>query len=154
LYSASGRALNAHVHFHRCVIDGVFAMAEDGQIRFAEAAALTPDDLAAVEQQVRARVLQWFARAGHLDSADARDMAGWGRRWGASRSCVVSPTQKVYEASYFTAATWQRENSIRCRCICGWMASPKREWLHADTIVVLKCVCNDLGASLPIHDED
>ena len=28
------------------------------------------------------------------------------------------------------------------------------EWLHTDTIVVLKCVCNDLGETLPIHDED
>jgi hypothetical protein len=35
--------------------------------RFAEAGALTLEDLAAVRQQVRARVLRWFARAGHLD---------------------------------------------------------------------------------------
>jgi hypothetical protein len=34
------------------------------QLRFAEAAALTPADTAAVQQQVRARVLRWFARAG------------------------------------------------------------------------------------------
>ena len=37
-----GSALNAHVHFHCCVIDGVFAVGEDGQVHFAEAAALTP----------------------------------------------------------------------------------------------------------------
>ena len=30
-----GSALNAHVHFHCCVIDGVLATAEDGPIRFA-----------------------------------------------------------------------------------------------------------------------
>jgi hypothetical protein len=36
------------------VIDGVFASGEDGQVHFAEAAALTPEDLAAVQQQVRA----------------------------------------------------------------------------------------------------
>ena len=71
-----GSALNAHVHFHCCVIDGVFAVGEDGQVHFAEAAALTPEDLAAVRQQVRTRVLRWFARAGPLDPADARDMAG------------------------------------------------------------------------------
>ena len=49
------------VHFHCCVIDGVFTAGEDGQVRFAEAGVLTPEDLAAVQQQVRARVLRWFA---------------------------------------------------------------------------------------------
>jgi hypothetical protein len=29
-----------------------------------------------VQQQVRARVLRWFARAGHLEPTDAREMAG------------------------------------------------------------------------------
>ena len=43
------------------MIDGVFAVGEDGQVHFAEAAALTPEDLAAVQQQVRARVLRWSA---------------------------------------------------------------------------------------------
>jgi predicted transcriptional regulator len=40
------------------VIDGVFATDEDGQVHFAEAGALTPEDLDAVQQQVRARVLR------------------------------------------------------------------------------------------------
>jgi hypothetical protein len=39
------------------VIDGVFAEGEDGQVQFAEAGALTPEDLAAVQQQLRRRVL-------------------------------------------------------------------------------------------------
>jgi Putative transposase len=65
------------VHFHCCVIDGAFATGEDGQVQFAEAVALGAQDLSAVQQQVRARVLRWFARAGHLDPADARDMTGW-----------------------------------------------------------------------------
>jgi hypothetical protein len=84
-----GASLNAHVHFHCCVIDGVFVPREDGQVHFAEAAALTPDDLAAVQQQVRARVLRWFARAGHLDPADARDMAGWHHGGGFSLDAAV-----------------------------------------------------------------
>ena len=46
-------------------------------MRATEAAALTPEDLAAAQQQARPRVLRWFARAGHLEQADARDMAGW-----------------------------------------------------------------------------
>jgi Putative transposase len=84
-----GSALNAHVHFHCCVIDGVFAVGEDGQVHFAEADALTPEDLAAVQQQVRARVLRWFARAGTLDPADARDMAGWHHGGGFSLDASV-----------------------------------------------------------------
>ena len=60
-----GSALNAPVHFHCCVIDGVFAVGEDGQVHFAEAAALTPADIGALQQQVRTRGLRWFARAGH-----------------------------------------------------------------------------------------
>ena len=81
--------LTPHVHFHCCVIDGVFAVGEDGQVHFAEAAALTPEDLAAVQQQVRARVLRWFARAGHLDPADAQDMAGWHHGGGFSLDASV-----------------------------------------------------------------
>ena len=84
-----GSTLNAHVHFHCCVIDGVFAVGEDGQVHFAEAAALTPEDLAAVQQQVRARVLRWFARASTLDPADARDMAGWHHAGGFSLDASV-----------------------------------------------------------------
>jgi hypothetical protein len=82
-------SLNAHVHFHCCVIDGVFVAGEDGQVHFAEAGALTPEELAAVQQQVRARVLCWFARAGHLDPADARDMAGWDHGGGFSLDASV-----------------------------------------------------------------
>jgi hypothetical protein len=37
----------AHVRFHCCVIDGVFAIGEDEQVRFAEAGALTAKDLTA-----------------------------------------------------------------------------------------------------------
>jgi hypothetical protein len=84
-----GASLNAHVHFHCCVIDGVFASGADGQVHFAAAAALTPEDLAALQQQVRARVLRWFARAGPLDPADAQDMAGWHHGGGFSLDAAV-----------------------------------------------------------------
>lgn len=64
------------MHFHCCVIDGVLAEGEE-QIHFVEAAALTPQDVTVLQQQVRARVLRWFARAGPLDQAGALDMANW-----------------------------------------------------------------------------
>ena len=41
-----GAALNAHVHFHCYVTDGVFAVGHDGQVHFDAAGALTPEDLA------------------------------------------------------------------------------------------------------------
>jgi hypothetical protein len=55
----------------------VFVVGADGQGQFAETPAPTPEDLAAGQHQVRRRVLRRFARAGHLDAADARDMASW-----------------------------------------------------------------------------
>jgi len=104
-----GSTLNAHVQFHCWVIDGVFVAGANGQVQFAEAAALRPEDLAAVRRPVQhelpgegprlsgdrrqsdccqpptrlrshhrdamQRRPSWFARAGHLDAADARDMA-------------------------------------------------------------------------------
>ena len=46
-------------------------------------------DIAAVQQQVRARVLRWFARAGTLDPLDARDMASWDHVGGFSLDASV-----------------------------------------------------------------
>lgn len=71
------------------MIDGVFAEGEDGQVQFTEAPAPTAQDLAAVQQQVRTRVLRWFARAGRLDHSDARDMAGWHHGGGFSLDASV-----------------------------------------------------------------
>ncbi len=71
------------------MIDGVFVARADGQVEFAEAAALLPEDLAAVQQQVRARVRRWFARAGNLDAADLRDMASWDHGGGFSLHASV-----------------------------------------------------------------
>lgn len=54
---------------------GVFVAGKDWQIQFAQAPELTPNDFAAAPQQVRRRGLRSLARAGYLDSADARDIA-------------------------------------------------------------------------------
>jgi hypothetical protein len=72
------RAWGLAVHFHCCVIDGVFAVSKDG---FAEADALIPADLAAVQQQVRARVLRWFPPAAGVQRlVIALQMAAFGPR--------------------------------------------------------------------------
>ena len=52
----------------------LFATDKDGQVHFSKAGVLTREDLAAMHQQVRARVPRWFARADHFDYADAHDM--------------------------------------------------------------------------------
>ena len=57
--------------------DALFAVGEDGHVHSAAPGAPIPEDLAAVQQQGRARVLRWFARADPLDPADLRNMAGW-----------------------------------------------------------------------------
>ena len=61
----------------RAVFDETRAFEYSSNARVKQPAALTPEELAAVQQQVRARMLRWFARADHLEQADARDMAGW-----------------------------------------------------------------------------
>ena len=72
-----GSSLNRHTHYHCCILDGVFEPRNDGSIRFLPAAAPTPQEITAIAEQVRRRVLRWFARSGLLDADDARDMLGW-----------------------------------------------------------------------------
>lgn len=77
LYREGPPELNRHVHFHCCVLDGVFDGSPAGQVQFRPAHALAPEALAAIATQVRQRVLRWFARSGLLEPADAHDMLGW-----------------------------------------------------------------------------
>ena len=43
-------------------------------VRFRPAAELTPEALAAIAEQVRVRVLRWFARSGLIEPDDVREM--------------------------------------------------------------------------------
>ncbi len=69
-----GASLNRHLHYHCCILDGVFDPLQAGGVQFRQASAPTPEEVAAIEQQVRRRVLRWFSRHGLLDPDDARDM--------------------------------------------------------------------------------
>jgi hypothetical protein len=69
--------LNHHLHYHCCILDGVFEPLGAGGVLFRQASAPTPEAVAAIEQQVRRRVLRWFSRHGLLDPDDARDMLAW-----------------------------------------------------------------------------
>ncbi len=77
-----GASLNRHVHFHCCVIDGVFEPVADTSgiseaVRFRPATALTPKAIAAIAEQVRLGVLRWFARPALVDPDDVRAMLTW-----------------------------------------------------------------------------
>lgn len=71
-----GSSLNEHVHFHCCVIDGVFEPAEmDGAteanatpgVVFHAATELDPEAIAAVQAQARRRILRTFVRRGLIE---------------------------------------------------------------------------------------
>jgi hypothetical protein len=76
-----GASLNRHVHYHCCIIDGVFEPAEEAAdpqaVRFRADAVLTPKAVAAITEQVRVRVLRWFARSGLIEPEDVREMLAW-----------------------------------------------------------------------------
>jgi hypothetical protein len=77
-----GASLNRHVHYHCCVINGVFETIEDAgefpqSVRFLPAAELTPEAVAVIAEQVRVRVLRWFARSGLIEADDVREMLAW-----------------------------------------------------------------------------
>ena len=72
-----GSALNRHVHYHCCILDGLFEPPEDGRVRFLHAPALTPEDIVVIGAEVRRRTLRWFARSGLLEPEDARDRLAW-----------------------------------------------------------------------------
>ena len=72
-----GASLNRHVHYHCCVIDGVFEPDEETDdvpqsVRFRPAAELKPETVTAIAEQVRVRVLRWFARGGLIDQLAAQ----------------------------------------------------------------------------------
>jgi len=53
-----GAALNRHLHYHCCILDGAFEPPATGGVQFRQAAALTPDAVADITEQVRRRVVR------------------------------------------------------------------------------------------------
>ena len=79
-----GAALNAHLHFHCVVIDGVVAPAPSGGAVFHPAGAIDPPAIATVQATLRRRLLASFVRRGLLEENDARAMAQWAHGGGFS----------------------------------------------------------------------
>jgi hypothetical protein len=90
-----GSALNPHMHFHCCVLDGVFeaeAEAEPesgGAVRFREAVGLSAQEMAAVQAQLRRRVLRGFVRRGWLAQEARGEMQRWAHNGGFSLDAAV-----------------------------------------------------------------
>ena len=85
-----GASLNEHTHFHICVIDGVFAGAQDDSpIAFFAAEPMDAPTVAAVQSTIRRRILRLFVRRGLLDGDDAKDMGAWQHDGGFSLDASV-----------------------------------------------------------------
>ena len=86
-----GSSLNQHVHFHVCVVDGVFEqVAGEGDadtdadvqasppgVVFHPATSIDADDVAQVQATLRKRILRAFVVRGLLERSDAKDMLGY-----------------------------------------------------------------------------
>jgi len=68
-----GSMLNLHFHFHSCVIDGLF----DKEGNFYPIDYLSQDDIKAVEEKVRRKVIRFFLKKGLLEEEEAMNMLSW-----------------------------------------------------------------------------
>ena len=71
-----GSSLNEHVHFHVCVVDGVFEATESG-ITFHLANSIDADAAAQAQATLRRRILRAFVGRGLLESFEAKEMLGY-----------------------------------------------------------------------------
>jgi hypothetical protein len=78
-----GSSLNAHLHFHCVVIDGVFDAATTGGVVFHAATGIDANAIAAVQERVRRRLLRVFVRRGLLPGDDAQVTSVSSRNRGA-----------------------------------------------------------------------
>ncbi len=88
-----GSSLNTHVHFHVCVIDGVFeavarpiaqsvdaaaqANPQAQSVIFYAATGIEEAVIATVQADMRKRILRAFVARGHIEACDAKDMAAY-----------------------------------------------------------------------------
>jgi hypothetical protein len=70
-----GSSLNGHVHFHVCVVDGVFEVVPG--IVFHPASAIDEAAVAQVQADLRRRILRAFVGRGLLESCDAKEMLAY-----------------------------------------------------------------------------
>ncbi|MES9858985.1 MAG: transposase [Sedimenticola sp.] len=83
-----GSSLNTHLHYHSCMIDGLFAQTEDG-LQFYEVTGLSDEVIQQAQMKIRKRVLRLFVRRGLLSSDDAEQMQAWQNGGGFSLNAEV-----------------------------------------------------------------
>jgi len=88
-----GSSLNAHLHFHCVIIDGVFDAAAAGGVIFTAATGVEATAIAQVQAQVRQRLLRVFVRRGLLPRDDARAMGNgnMGAGFPSTARCASRP---------------------------------------------------------------
>jgi Putative transposase len=86
-----GSTLNEHLHFHCCIMDGVFdsTIAADGSAVFHQASTLADDDFRHVQAVVRRRIRHLFVQRGLLDKADYNEMAAQKHNGGFSLDASI-----------------------------------------------------------------
>ena len=121
-----GSALNGNIHFHCCVIDGVFST-ENETLRFDEAA-ITPEAIAKVQAKVRERILRLFKRRALLSPEDVDMMRQWGHEGGFSLNAEV------------IVAAWDRAGLERLLRYCARpiFASERLQWIGKDQRLVYR----------------
>ncbi len=83
-----GSSLNTHLHYHSCMIDGLFAQTEDG-LQFYEVTGLSDEVIQQAQMKIRKRVLRLFVRRGLISSDDAEQMQIWQNGGGFSLNAEV-----------------------------------------------------------------
>ena len=121
-----GSALNGNIHFHCCVIDGVFS-AEDEALRFDEAI-ITPEAIAQVQAEVRERVLRLFKRRELLSLEVADAMREWSHAGGFSLNGDV------------TVPAWDRSGLERLFRYCARpiFASERLQWIEKNQRLIYR----------------
>ena len=98
-----GSSLNAHTHFHCCIVDGVFQPAANigdkadaadaadavAGVDFHTATDLDTAAIAQVQAQIRQRILRAFVRRGLIGKSDRDEMMGWEHGGGFSLDASV-----------------------------------------------------------------
>ena len=85
-----GSALNAHLHFHCCILDGVFESAGTTPgVVFHAALGLDAAAVRQVQARVRQQVLRAFVRRGLLDQGEADAISKWHHGGGFSLDAAV-----------------------------------------------------------------
>ena len=92
-----GSTLNAHLHFHCVVIDGVFEPAPAGGVVFHAATGVEATVIARVQESVRQRLLRVYVRRGLLPGDDAQAMAHWeyGRGFSVDASVRIAAAHRA-----------------------------------------------------------